>query len=480
VHQQTVYGQAGLIRPRNDTSNMWLQAPSTKRARVEPPSSSVFANGAQYGGGAMQSTAAASLPVATSSGRSAEIKFDSPQAAAYAMQEADGTMYESHLINVTPLDAAQQSSKLLVHNLPPYAAWKSIKDHFRQWGNVVHVALWGLPEDGVTVDGEVRFENAAEAAEALKLNGSLFAGVAITVELDPGSQDQAKVKITGLPHGTRWQELKDHFSGVGTIAFAGIKGVDGAVGKANWAVPQYGATLDGEVRFEDAALAYEALKLSGSLFNGVCIGVELDPGSQDQAKVKVTGLPHGTRWQELKDYFAGIGPIAFAGIKGVDGVSGKANWANMPANMNHQLQQQMSAVLAAVLGQAQPQHYARPGFPPNRFARSAGGQAQLLQQATQMLLQSQCLGGGGVGPAMGRARLGEVRFEGPAASSAVQVAIDSYNGMDYKGYVLSVSTHTASQDGTKISVGNLPPQTAWQELKDLFAECGPVAFANVR
>lgn len=414
-------------------------------------------------------------------------------------------MFNTHQINVTPMDA-QQGSKVLVHNIPPNLCWKAVKDHFKQWGNVVHVALWALPEDGATLDGEVRFDDPAQVAEALKLNGSLFGGVPITVELDPGSQDHAKVKISGLPQGTRWQELKDHFSGLGTIAFAGIKGVDGVSGKASSAAmmpavgmpaninalqkqmyamiaaamgqvqqqqrqPQHPqsqqfprrpahaaappnfAAQDGgmmaELRFQDPQNAMVALKeMNGELCGGRPMVLQLDLNSVDQRTLIVKGLDKKVTPMQIRALFASrIGQVTSCEVRNSHS---KAAPGNVPTR-------------AARLGGGHP----------------GGGQAQMLQQAAAqmvMMQRSQGFGGGAFVPR----GVGEVRFEGPAASSAAEVAVGSYNGMDYKGSVIAVTIDNNSQDRTKILIRNLPPNTAWQELKDMFSECGPVAFANVR
>merc|ERR1719188_2024511 len=76
---------------------------------------------------------------------------------------------------------------------------------------------------GGTVSGEVRFDDPNDTAQALQtLNGSSLKGSQITLEMDPKSQDGTKLVVSGIPAGMQWQELKDHFSSIGTVAYAGV------------------------------------------------------------------------------------------------------------------------------------------------------------------------------------------------------------------------------------------------------------------
>merc|ERR1719265_2825144 len=101
--------------------------------------------------------------------------------------------------------------------------------------------------------GEVRFDdpNAALAAAAA-LNGSDMNGSIITVDMDPLSKDGSKLKVSGIPPGAEWQELKDHFAPFGVVAFADVKG-----GKDQ--IP-----VTGVVRFQNAEIADAAV----SMMNG--------------------------------------------------------------------------------------------------------------------------------------------------------------------------------------------------------------------
>jgi len=81
------------------------------------------------------------------------------------------------------------------------------------------------------VIGEVRYDNPEHAQHAMSLlNGSTVGGAVIEVKQDMTSKDGTKLLVTGLPVGLDWQELKDHFGCVGTVAFCDVKQV-GAKGK---------------------------------------------------------------------------------------------------------------------------------------------------------------------------------------------------------------------------------------------------------
>jgi len=73
--------------------------------------------------------------------------------------------------------------------------------------------------------GEVRYELQEHAWEAQqRIDGTVFEGGMLSVKLDASSKDGTKVLVSGIAQGICWQELKDHFSQIGTVSFAGIKG----------------------------------------------------------------------------------------------------------------------------------------------------------------------------------------------------------------------------------------------------------------
>merc|ERR1719183_3144063 len=79
------------------------------------------------------------------------------------------------------------------------------------------------------------------------MDGVELMGCALDVRLDPNSQDGSKIIVNGFPEGVEWQELKDHFAGVGTIAFVRISGH-----------ARHGARKAAEVRFASPKEARQA------------------------------------------------------------------------------------------------------------------------------------------------------------------------------------------------------------------------------
>merc|ERR1719287_474262 len=132
------------------------------------------------------------------------------------------------------------------------------------------------------------------------LQGSMMEDSVISIQMDPKSKDQTKLIVTGVPAGSGWQELKDHFAQAGmVVAYAGVKGGN--------------ETYVGEVRYDNPLHAQQALQqLNGSALGGSQIFVQASPGSQDGTKLLVRGLTAATQWQELKDHFGVIGTVAFA------------------------------------------------------------------------------------------------------------------------------------------------------------------------
>merc|ERR1712226_230072 len=104
-------------------------------------------------------------------------------------------------------------------------------DHFGQVGQIAFAEAYN-PE--VEHTGVIRYDDPSHAQLALKmLNGSLLGGVPICIELDQMSRDLTRLIIHGIPSGIEWQELKDHFKQIGTVAFSEVKGGGkGGSGKA--------------------------------------------------------------------------------------------------------------------------------------------------------------------------------------------------------------------------------------------------------
>jgi len=159
------------------------------------------------------------------------------------------------------------------------------------------------PAGGPPQTATVRYEDAGTAQRAVEfLNNSSMNGALIQVVLDPRSTDGRKLMVSNIPSEVAWQEIKDHFNSAGRVQFADMINADNIT-----------STVCGTVRYFSAEEAQIAISsLNGSDMNGNIIEVKLHGGTKDQTKVSISGMPPGTEWQELKDYFGQIGQIAFA------------------------------------------------------------------------------------------------------------------------------------------------------------------------
>merc|ERR1712232_767701 len=111
---------------------------------------------------------------------------------------------------------------IIATNLPPGTQWQEIKDHFAQCGQPVAFCSTAAGSDGPVI-GEVRYTDGAHAQLAINtLNGTQIGGSSIFVMAAPNSQDGTKLMVQGLPNGCQWQELKDHFAQIGSVAFAQV------------------------------------------------------------------------------------------------------------------------------------------------------------------------------------------------------------------------------------------------------------------
>merc|ERR1719223_69681 len=94
-------------------------------------------------------------------------------------------------------------------------------------------------------------------------------------------------------------------------------------------------------------------------------------------------------------------------------------------------------------------------------------------------------GGGGCGGGFqpygsrkgGPLMTGSVRY---ANAMHTQIAIGMLNQSTLKGSPINVDWDWQAEDGNSLWVGNLPPGTSWQDLKDHFSSIGLVSFADVK
>lgn len=175
------------------------------------------------------------------------------------------------------------------------------------------------PATSGSLSAEVRFDNANTCRMAIqKMNGSNLGGNAISVVLDQRSQDQTRLVAMNLPQGVEWQEVKDHFSQAGTIAFVEVHGQK-----------KHGPKLTGEIRYDtpEAALAAFQLLQGSAMEGGGQIQIQMDPASKDRTKLLISNLPAGTGWQDLKDHFNQTGaPVAYSGVNPPGGLIGEVRY----------------------------------------------------------------------------------------------------------------------------------------------------------
>jgi len=358
----------------------------------------------------------AAIPAAGAGNGIGEVRFESSKSAQRALRMMQNKPLNGSKLTLSLDKTSHDGTKIVVNGLPIGVEWQELKDHFASVGDIAFVEIRGGKRKGPRLSGEVRFETADGAQEALStLNGSVMGdgGDVISVFQDPNSKDGTKLLVSGMPPGTGWQELKDHFRQVGQeIAYAGLT-VGGAAANG---------TRVGEVRFDDPSHAPQAVQaLNGSMMLGSKINVALDGGSKDGSKVIVSNIPHGVGWQELKDHFKEAGlSIAFVDLKTPGGLMGDMTGGMMGGMMGN-------------------------------IMNMMGGM----------------MGGMGVG---------EVRYDDPRHAT---MAVKRLNGSFLMGSQISVSLDESSKDRSKVIVTGLSPAVQWQELKDHFKTIGSVAHAAV-
>jgi len=376
---------------------------------------------------------------------------------------------------------------------------------------------------GDVTTGEVRFNTAEAAQEALMLNGTDLGGGIIAVQLDERSKDGTKVHVSGVPSSLDWGSLKTHFASCGKVEYANVKKVTGT-------------PCVGQARFETPEEAQTALTLSGTVLGGHEIAMKLHSGSKDGTKVQIFNLPSNIEWQELKEFFmkAGLTPV-FADISSSSGgsISAEVRY-DFAENAATAIKELNGSILGG--GQISIQADSRSqdgsklfvtGIPPGiewqelkdhfgtvgsvAFVKTSdqvkgggkgfkgdAGKGMMMQQGMhpmmgganygnpfmQMMwqrMQQQTMwkggGGGGCGGGSRDGMTGEVRFD---VAGHAQMAVNMLNGSKLKGGLLHVGVDLQSHDGSKLWVAGIAPGTTWQELKDHFSWVGQVAYASVK
>jgi len=262
--------------------------------------------------------------------KTGEVRFEDPHAAGNALS-LDGQQYKGYNVKVQVDLTSHDGTKILVMGLPPECGWQDVKDLMREFGAVAFVQVKdSLTPAGPTgprnvvkeLVGQVRFENADDAWKAIeRINGTYIGGQQVSVELEQSATSvgqRSSILVHGLQPSFRWQELKDHFrERIGPVAYAGfIPGTSTASTTAAAALGSMGPKAVGEVRFEEAASAQRALEMFHD-FQGHEISLKADLTSVDGTKILVFGLPASCNWQQLKDFVAVAGPVAFVQVKAV-------------------------------------------------------------------------------------------------------------------------------------------------------------------
>lgn len=207
-----------------------------------------------------------------------EVRYLGPAEAAEAISLFNGSQFGDAVITVIQDGGCKDGSRVLVFNLPQDTPRQALQEYFEQAGAVAFCgwkgkgkgssklqqgfdptagaymaagmagadAQWGYAagqewdaqlsmqyqgaadmtgvSGTVPLIGEVRFENRSQAEQAIShLNGSVVGSVNIQVVLDGGCRDGSRVFVLGLQPGTPWQILKEHFSRVGVVCYAGYK-----------------------------------------------------------------------------------------------------------------------------------------------------------------------------------------------------------------------------------------------------------------
>merc|ERR1719356_848233 len=259
------------------------------------------------------------------------------------------------------------------------------------------------------------------------LNGYQWSGSILQVNLNPGSQDGTKLSVSGVPAGAAWQELKDLFASCGTVMYANVG--PAAVGNAGPVIHNpVGPVFNGQMAMPQVACG------KGS---GPSIG-EVRMSNAQEAMNALTML-NGGQWMG-SIIQVNLHPGSQDGTKlQVSGIPPGAAWQELK-DLFGSCGTVMHADVAPVGGS---------------FSKGSGAKGF---------------------PTVPGAVNGTVRFADPVAA---QMAIAQLNGAQLGGGQISVQMDWNSLDGTKLFVKGIAPETGWQELKDLFAQCGPVAYCNV-
>eukprot|EP01138_Halocafeteria_seosinensis_P004221 gb/GECG01004316.1/.p1 GENE.gb/GECG01004316.1/~~gb/GECG01004316.1/.p1 ORF type:complete len:364 (+),score=33.91 gb/GECG01004316.1/:1-1092(+) len=230
-----------------------------------------------------------------------------------------------------------QNRRVYVSNLPFSVSWQDLKDHMRRAGSVAHAKILTDKEGRSKGCGIVEYESPQDAENAIALlHDSFLKGRPMVVredrdayeadtmgEVPPAAENggaaglagNPRVYVSNLSYSVKWQDLKDHMRAAGDVKHAKIlEGPDGR--SKGCGIVEYSSPLD-------AANAMRSL--NDSVLQGRPILVREDREAREAQNAAPHSIPEPTRlyvgnipfsyaWQNLKDTFKTVGPVAYANV----------------------------------------------------------------------------------------------------------------------------------------------------------------------
>eukprot|EP00929_Paragymnodinium_shiwhaense_P028204 TRINITY_DN16401_c0_g1_i1.p1 TRINITY_DN16401_c0_g1~~TRINITY_DN16401_c0_g1_i1.p1 ORF type:complete len:1311 (-),score=236.74 TRINITY_DN16401_c0_g1_i1:72-4004(-) len=398
-----------------------------------------------------------------------EVRFDSPDHAAQAMQELSGTTLMDVEIQITLDEGWRIPNKLIIKNVHRKVSREDLKAHFAPIGRVAHAQVHRslaayreaqqslrdkrpdkkhldivAPDEGVGSQpaeiraywkrdhpeepkgpqfGEIRYELAEDALRAVQeLEGSTFMGSELSVTLD-AEDDRflSRLLIENIPPKATYQKLREHFMNFGNVAFARIYASEDEYKEAQTRLAE--GMKVGEVCFEAQGDALRALQmLEGRALLGVQLVLREDPSDDKQQWLLVENLVHQVTWQGLKAHFLDVGKVAYT-----------------------------------------------------RVGRSFEELAEVRKQFVVANRGTYSPGFGTTGEG-GFGKVGEVCFEGAGAAAR---AADALAGSSLLGQEIQLRVDSSSDAQNWLFVENLPVNATYKHLREHFSEIGRVAYARV-
>mmetsp|Transcript_97595 Transcript_97595/g.271522 ORF Transcript_97595/g.271522 Transcript_97595/m.271522 type:complete len:545 (+) Transcript_97595:100-1734(+) len=404
-----------------------------------------------------------------------EVRYETPEEAQQAVSVLNGSVIEGATISAMLDQSSKDNSKLIITGLPSGLQWQELKDHCAQGGRVAYVNVkQGPPLTGAfgdQMEGEVRFDAAEHAQTAMqKLNGSVLGGRQIWIRADPNSKDHTRLIVTGFPQSIQWQELKDHFSSIGTVAFAQVKPstspqvfMPAPSGKPAMSYGGYGP-WGGRLPPPPPMVGKGMYGKLGTQMYGkpVMMGGYYDLWYGQAAMAPNYGVWPGAGRPPAAQ--GGKGSTGWTGSSGGLG-SGEVRFDN-PSHAQTAINKLNGSLLQGCRLSVCADETSQDGSKVVVHGIPVGCQWQELKDHFSQI--GQVAFASIVGP-------GEVRME---SIEEAQRAVNLLDGAEVLGSVISVNMDRSSKDGTRLVVNNLPSSVNWQQMKDIFSQAGTVAFAT--